>query len=157
MIEGYDAGHAASGRDAAALAHVARKLPAAVTITLLGATAGLALLLVLVNRGDWWRGLLAAGVVSILAAAPSLAALLWGLRGGIERAPAGLMAATAIRAAISIGGAALAAGVGGFPPRPTFLLMMAYYFAVLAVETALISGALWPAAKQTTTTSGPKR
>lgn len=129
----------------AAFVAAGRRLPR-VVLAALGVTAlVVAALLILVNRADWWRGFLAAGVVSTLSAGASLAPLLWGLRGGMARAPAGLLAATGLRALLSLGGCALAVGVGGYPAVPTFMIMMAFYLAVLATETAMLSGVLWSA------------
>jgi hypothetical protein len=129
--------------DDASFHEAARRMPRVVLLTLAATALVMAALLVLVNRAEWWRGFLAASVVSALSAMVSLAPLLWGLRGGSGRAPAGVLAATGVRAGLSIGGCALAVGVGGYPAVPTFLIMMAFYLSILATETAVLSGTLW--------------
>ncbi|HZN66911.1 MAG TPA: hypothetical protein VFB66_16585, partial [Tepidisphaeraceae bacterium] len=60
----------------------------AVALSLLGSAAALALVLLLVNRTDWWKGLLAAGIVTILSAAASVPPIAFGLRRGVYAATA---------------------------------------------------------------------
>jgi uncharacterized membrane protein len=122
---------------------LARSLQRRVAIAFAACAAFLAAVVLLVDRPEWWRGLLAAGVVSAIATVASIVPLLWGLRGGMSRAPAGAMLATITRAAISIGGCALAVGVGGYPPAATFLLMLAFYVVLLATETSVLANAMW--------------
>ena len=130
---------------------VARRLPAAMAVTVLATAGVLAALLVLVNRTDWWRGLLAAGMVSAIAAGISILPVVWGLRRDLHKTAAGFIAAIGVRMTISLGGCLLAVLVGGYPAVPTLMLMMAFYLAVLAVETWLLASTLWPA-KMTTRT-----
>lgn len=107
-------------------------------------TAGvLAATLVLVNRADWWRGLLPATVGSALAAMVSLLPLAWGVRRGLYHAAAAFFVAGATRAAVSIGACLLAVLAGGYPMAPTLLLMVPFYFAVLAVEATMLGRAMW--------------
>src|SRR5882724_805634 len=110
---------------------VTRRLPLYVAGTVVGTAALLAGLLVLVNDPAWWRGYVAATVVSALAATASLLPLLWGVRHGLMHAVAGYFIAAGVRATISLGGCALAVIKGGYPRTPTMLLMVAFYFAVL--------------------------
>jgi hypothetical protein len=112
----------------------------------LGATAVLAALLVLADRPEWWRGLLAASVVSALAAAASLVPLIWGLRDAVNRAASGYLLAIGVRMAVSVAGCHLAVKVGSYPAAPTLLLMVAIYLTVLVVETAAVARPLWSAA-----------
>lgn len=102
-------------------------------------------LLVLVNRRDWWVGFLAASVVSILSAAISLVPLVWGLRGGMSRAPAGFLAATALRFIVSMGGCLIAVLAGGYPGVPTLVLMLCFYMALLGAEVFSLANTMWPA------------
>jgi hypothetical protein len=118
-------------------------LIACTALALLVSAAALGGVLVLVNRGDWWRGLLAASVVSTLSAAASLPPLLLSLRKGMQQRVAGYFAAAGIRALVSLGGCMLAVKLGHYPAAPTLLLMVVFYFAVLAVETIAIARALW--------------
>lgn len=114
-----------------------------IAASLAGTAVLLAAILVLVDRPLWWRGLLGAGVVSVLSAAASLPPLLWSLRRGINQRVAGYFLAAGIRAAVSIGGVLVAVRIGQYPPAPTMLMMVAFYFAVLAVESTLVARALW--------------
>lgn len=126
------------------LAAVAKRLPFTAAGALAVAAGILACLLVLINKPDWWRGFLAAGVVSVLATAISLVPLLWGLKRDLHKAAAGFLAATGLRMMISLGGCTLAVLVGGFSAVPTMLLMMGFYLTVLAAEVLLLSSAIWP-------------
>ncbi len=107
------------------------------------ASAVAAMALVLVARTDWWRGLIAAGVISTLAASVSLVPLLVGFRRGIYGAVAGYFTGAALRLVISLGGCVLAIFVGHYPRVPTLLLMLFYYVVILAVESTVMSRWLW--------------
>lgn len=160
MTESYEQQPAAKRAVAAPEANlpaVARRLPVAVAVTLLATTALLAGVLVLLNQADWWRGLLAAAVVSALAAGISVLPMTWGLRRDLHKAAAGFMAAIGVRMLVSLGGCMLAVLAGGYPPLPTLTLMMAFYLAVLAVETWLMASTLWPADAATTNTTTTTR
>ena len=122
---------------------VALALIRSTALALLGAAAALALVLVLVNRLDWWKGMLAAAVVTILSAAASVPPLVWGLRRGVYHATAGSFAAMGLRAVVALGGAVLAVKAGGYPAAPTMLLMVVFYFAVLAAESYVVGTRMW--------------
>lgn len=141
----------ASSRDDAALAAAAGRLPGVVGVTLLATAGLLAGMIVLINRPDWWRGLLAAGVISVIAAGVSLVPLLWGLRGGLNRAPAGFLAAMGARFILSLGGCMLAVFAGGYPGIPTVVLMLCFYMAVLAAEVFVLATIDWSAGDKATT------
>lgn len=119
-----------------------RSLRAGVVVTVAGMALFLAGVMFVVGRADWWRGYTAATVAIVLAAGASLVPLAWGVRGS-ERGGAVLvqmfMASTAIRAAVALGVSALAVGVGHYPAVPTFMLLVPYYLALLAVETACLA------------------
>ena len=123
----------------------ASQLVAAVLMTLAGTAAVLALLLVLADRPDWWRGFLAALVASVLSAAASLPPLVWGLRRGLDQAAAGAFIAMGARAAVALAVAMFAVKGLDYPRRPTLLLLIVFYFAVLAVETYGVARARWNA------------
>ena len=118
------------------------KLPLYVGLTLVLTGGLLAGLLFLANASGWWRGFAAASVASALAALVSLPPLLMGLRRGLNGAMIGYFSAMGLRAMVSLGAALLAIHAGGYPMKPTLLLLVPYYFAMLAVETAYVSKAL---------------
>ena len=120
--------------------------PAALRTLVVGAVGGvvvtaavLAAVLVVVNRADWWRGYVAASVAAALATGASLVPLTYGLRKGGAAVVQMFMASSALRGAVAIGIAALAVGVGGYPALPTLGLVIPYYLALLAIETACLS------------------
>jgi hypothetical protein len=116
-----------------------------IVIGLFATAATLAALLVLVNQPAWWRGYIAASVVSAIAAAASVVPLVWGLRRGLNQAVGGYFIAAGARAVVSLGGCMLAIVSGGYPAAPTLLLMVAYYFVLLAIESGLVAKATWSA------------
>jgi hypothetical protein len=111
-------------------------------VALLATGAGLVAVLALVNRPDWWRGLLAASLVSALSAAASIPPLAWGLRRRLDQRVVLVFVAMAARAVVSLGGCVLAVTAGGYPAAPTLLLMVVFYFALLAVETTIAARAV---------------
>lgn len=124
-------------------AHGGAGLAGALALVLLLTVAGLAGVMVLVNQPDWWRGYRAATAASVLAAGASLVPTLWGMRGGLARAAAAHMLGALVRGLFSIGGCVLAVLAGDYPAVPTLVLMVAYYMALLAVESAALGRMLW--------------
>lgn len=120
-----------------------QRLIAGMAIALPGTAALLAGVIVLINRSPWWQGWMAATVIGVLAAAVSLLPLLWGMRQGPGRSVIGFFVAGGLRAVVALGGGLLAVHVGGYPLRPTLLLVVAYYFAALAVEATVLGRSLW--------------
>ena len=112
-------------------------------LALVGAAASVALVLVLVNRPEWWRGLLGAVVVTILSAATSVPPLVWGLRRGLYKATAGSFVAMGVRCVVALGGGVLVVKALGYPPAPTMLLLVVFYFAVLAAESYVVATRVW--------------
>lgn len=121
----------------------ARRVVIAVVAALVITAMSVAVLLTLVQKPAWSRGLVAAGVVSTLASALSLIPLLWGVKRSLNAAVAGYFLAMGIRLAVSLGGAMLAVYAGGYPQAPTLLLMAVFYIAVLAAESLVIALAAW--------------
>lgn len=111
-----------------------RRLLRNVVLTFAGCSVFLAAFMFFAARADWWQGYLAATIASALAAAASLVPLNIGLKRGYTGLMAGFLAASGVRFAIAIGLVAFAVGVGGYPKIPTFVLVMPYYLATLAVE-----------------------
>jgi hypothetical protein len=129
----------------------ASRLVVTVALTLAGTAAGLAGLVVLADRPAWWRGLAAAAVASALASGVSLLPLVWGLRHSLQGAVAGYFIAMGLRAGVSLGACLVAVYAGRYPQAPTFLMMVAFYFAVLAVESVWVARVTW----RTGAPSGP--
>ena len=155
-----------SGRPLAALRPVVTRTPVAAAagrsaggwlgaagmrMALGGTAAVLALLLALVGRDDWWKGFFAAATASVLSAAASVPPLAWGFRRGVDKTAAGVFVAAGVRALVALAAGALAGTVLRYPPLPTLLLLVVFYFAVLAAETYAVARTLWglrpPAAK----------
>ena len=122
---------------------VAPALVRTTALALVGAAASVALVLVLVNRPEWWRGLLAAVIVTVFSAAASVPPLVWGLRRGLYKATAGSFAAMGLRAVVALGGGMLVVRALGYPAAPTLLLLVVFYFAVLAAESYVIATRVW--------------
>ena len=123
----------------------AARLVGMVALTLAGTSAALAGLVVLADRPTWWRGLAAAAVASALASGFSLVPLVWGLRHSLYGAVAGYFVAMGLRAGVSLGACLVAVHAGRYPEAPTFLMMVGFYFAVLAVESVYVARATWRA------------
>lgn len=106
------------------------------------AAALLAAVVFLMGKPDWWRGYVAASVATAIAAAASLVPLWIGVRGGPQQFILMVMVSSAARAFFGLGLAALAVGVGRYPVVPTLMLMIPYYLALLAAETACLAKGL---------------
>ena len=103
----------------------------------------LAVLFVLVNRPDWWRGLFAATAISALVAAVSSPILAWGLRREVMKAVVAFFLAAAARMILAVGGGLVAVQIGGYPPIPTMLLIVVFYIVLLAAETTAVARVIW--------------
>ncbi len=126
-------------------APIARRLVRQMALALAGTTGVLCILLVLADHAAWWRGLTAAALASVLSAAATLPPLIWGARRPTNQRVAAFFGAMGLRAVISLGACLFAIGAGGYPAAPTLLLMIVYYFAILAVETHFAARSLWNA------------
>jgi hypothetical protein len=102
----------------------------------------LAAVVFLVGKPDWWRGYVAASVATAIAAAASLVPLWMGVRGRPQELILMVMVSSGARALFAIGLAALAVGVGRYPPVATLLLLVPYYLALLGTETACLAKGL---------------
>lgn len=114
-------------------------------VAILSSAGALAVVLLLVRRGEWWSGLGAATVISILAAGASVGPMGWGLSRGLQAAVGGYFVSAGIRMVVSLGGGLLAVMVGGYPALPTMVLMVVMYLAVLGAETWVVVRAIWGA------------
>jgi hypothetical protein len=120
----------------------ARAVASAFVVTallLLGAIA-------LMNDAAWWRGLAAATVATLMAAVATVPIIAWGMRVAPARpelSAAAFFIATATRAVVTFAAAMLAIRLGGYPKTPTLLLIVPYYFAILAAETVCLARLLW--------------
>jgi hypothetical protein len=113
------------------------------TIGFVATALVLAAMIMLANRPTWWRGYLAASIVSALAAAGSLGPLFWGFKRKLDQLVIAYFTAAGIRAIVSLGGCAWAVWVGGYPAYPTMLMMLCYYFVLLAIETSVVARVTW--------------
>jgi hypothetical protein len=106
------------------------KLTRSMLIALIGAVAACSLLLLLINRPESWRGLLAACVA---------------VRQEAQTAAMGILAAGGVRLIVAASACVVAVAVGGFPPADTLILLIPLYLAVLAAEAVVLYRALWKA------------
>lgn len=120
----------------------ARSLVLASVATVLGTAAFLAGVMTVIDRSEWWRGYTAASIAAALATASSLVPLVIGMRRGGAMLVQMFMVSSALRGFIAIGICALAVGVGRFPSLPTFVLVVPYYLALLAIESLILSRGL---------------
>jgi hypothetical protein len=101
----------------------------------------------LANNSDYWRGFLPAAVIAVVAAALSLIPLCWALLvgGKAERVMGMFVLAGVVRMAVSVLLGLLATKHFGYPQGPTLLMVVSYYFAVLAVEAVVLGKMFWTA------------
>lgn len=102
--------------------------------------------LTLAGDADWWRGFLAASVITLMASAATVPIIAWGMRVAGTRPDltgGAFFASAGVRAVIVLGAASLAVFQGGYPKMPTMLLVVPYYFALLAAETVVLVRPLW--------------
>ena len=122
---------------------VAPPLVRAVAVAMLAAAAATSAILLLANRPDWWKGLLGAAVVTALSAAASVPPLVWGLRRGLYPAVAGSFTAMGLRAIVALGAGIFVVKALHYPAGPTLLLLVVFYFAVLAAESYVVATKMW--------------
>ena len=124
------------------LVTAARAVAAAYVLAALLLAGGL----VLVGRAEWWRGFAAATIATLMACVATVPVIAWGLRVARARpdfAAAAFLTSAGVRAAVALGGAMIAVRVGGYPKAQTLLLVVPYYFALLAAETLVLVRLLW--------------
>ncbi|MEA2708438.1 MAG: hypothetical protein QOF78_1039 [Phycisphaerales bacterium] len=112
-------------------------------------------ILTLVGRADWWRGFAAATVATLMASVATIPIIAWAMRAAHTRADlaGGAFLVTAgVRGLIALGAALLAVRAGGYPKTPTLLLVVPYYFALLAAETVVLVRLLWKSGPPSKTT-----
>jgi hypothetical protein len=125
----------------------ARAVAAAFIVTALLLIGALSLL----NDAAWWRGLGAATVATLMAAVATIPIIAWGMRVAPARpelSAAAFFIAAGARAIVTLSAAMLAIKFGGYPKTPTALLVLPYYFALLAAETICLARILWTRAPQ---------
>lgn len=104
-----------------------------------------ALTLVIAGRTDLLLAALGAYVVSNLAAVGSVPLLAWGLSGPPSRTGAAYLLSTAIRSGVSLVGGLFLATAGGLPEAATLLMIVPFYFVILAAECTVLGRVLWNA------------
>ena len=152
---GDNAMTAASAPAPAPIVVAARAVAAAFIVTALLLIGALALL----NDTAWWRGLAAATVATLMAAVATIPIIAWGMRVARARpelSAAAFFVAAGARAIVTLGAAMLAIRLGGYPKTPTLLLVVPYYFAVLAAETVCLVRLLWTRSPSKPTTTEEK-
>ena len=100
----------------------------------------------LIGSAEWWRGLAAATVVTLMASIATIPIIAFAMRVAPTRpdlAGGAFLAAAGVRAGIALGAALLAVRQGGYPKTPTLLLLVPYYFALLFAETYVLARLLW--------------
>jgi hypothetical protein len=114
---------------------------AVVTAGIVAALAMVAVLL-LAGRADWWKAFAAASVCSVAAAAASVPVVALGLRHAPRRPElvmGACLSAMFTRAVITLGGAVAAVLLGGYPKGATLVMVVPYYFSILAAETFAVA------------------
>lgn len=129
---------AAADAEMRVLAPVAIRVVAAVLI----AAAATALLVAFAGHPGWWRGWIAALVVSLAAALLSLGPVAAGILLGVQGMAYGYLAGAFVRVLVSIGGAVAAVWIFRTPPTPTLLLIVPLFFAQLLAESISLMRAL---------------
>jgi hypothetical protein len=117
-------------------------LTRAVVTALIVAALAMVAVLLLAARAEWWKAFAAASVCSVAAAAASVPVVALGLRHGPRRPElvmAACLSAMFTRAVISLGGVVAAVLLGGYPKAATLLMVVPYYFSILAAETFAVA------------------
>jgi hypothetical protein len=130
--------NAAAGAEMRVLVPVAIRVVAVVLL----AAAATALLVAFAGHPGWWRGWIAALVVSLAAALLSLAPVAAGILVGVQGMAYGYLAGAFVRVLVSIGGAVAAVWIFHTPPAPTLLLIVPLFFAQLLAESISLMRAL---------------
>lgn len=108
-------------------------------LVIVGMGTLLAGLLVVVDRADWWQGLIAATVISVFAAIVGLfPVLLMAPRGNAQQISMSFLAGTLLRMMAAIALLMLALYIYNVPRVPTAVLLLAYYFAILGAEVGVL-------------------
>jgi hypothetical protein len=134
----------------------ARAVAAAFVVTALLLIGALALL----NDANWWRGLVAAMVATLMAAIATVPIIAWGMRVAPARpelSAAAFFISAGARAVVTLAASVLAVKLGGYPKTPTVLLLVPFYFAILAAETICLARILWTRTPQPTDTGRETR
>lgn len=127
----------------ATAAVVVRAVAAAYVIAALLIAGGVALM---GGSPDWWHGFVAATIATLMATIATIPIIAWAMRVGRARpdlSAAAFFAAAGVRAIIALGAGLLAVHRGGYPKTQTLLLVVPYYFALLAAETFVLVRLLW--------------
>ena len=98
------------------------------------------------GNANWWHAFAAATIATLMASIATIPIIAWGMRVAPARpelATGAFFASAAVRALIALGAASLAVYRGGYPKAPTLLLVVPYYFALLAAETVCLVRILW--------------
>lgn len=119
-----------------------RQLPVAVIATLLGVAVGIAAIVLIAGRPEWWPAYAAASVVALLCAIASLVIIATSAGKPADYAVTMVMLLAAVRVGISIIGLLVAIMALEFPAQSTAMMVCGYYAATLIVESVLVRRAL---------------
>ncbi len=108
-------------------------------LTLVLAVTVLAGVVALFGRDGWWQAFAAASVAAIVATAVTLPLLASSLRLPPDLAGPRVLAVGMLRAMVTLGVAGAAVLVAETPMRPTALMAVGLYFALLTAETLAAS------------------
>jgi hypothetical protein len=136
--------------------HTGRRVVIGVAAAIALCISATSAILALTDLPEWWRGMIAASVATVVAAVLSLIPVLWGIRRGLNAAVAGYFIAMGVRPLASLGVASIAIYAGQYPKTSTLLLTASFYIAVLTVEAAVVAGAAWVVARQMEQNAAPR-
>ncbi|MGC4032271.1 MAG: hypothetical protein QM754_11175 [Tepidisphaeraceae bacterium] len=117
-------------------------LPMAAMGSTVAAGVLIAAVVVLANQPAWWAGFLPATIVALLCAAASAVVLRFAADKPLEKAVAVCMGALGVRLLLCLALCLVAVKVGQYPPKVTGLMIVGYYFAMLAAESAALAMAV---------------
>jgi hypothetical protein len=115
-----------------------RQLPVAVIATLLGVAVGIAAIVLIAGRPEWWPAYAAASVVAVLCAVASLVIIATSAGKPADYAVTMVMLLAAVRVGISIIGLLVAVLALDLPRNATAMMICGYYAATLFVESLLV-------------------
>lgn len=115
----------------------------AVLLTLGGVAATMAVTIQWANQDQWRQGFRAATLISAISAILSLFPLWWGMKRGVMAATGCAFAAAGLRVLLVLLGGWIGIALWHVPAVSTLILLLVYYFALLAAETTVLAWSMW--------------